>query len=103
MDLHILDIFLFFDFKTVYFHLTRGKPGTGNDIAVLVYAVVGIPMVGRNVVLNSAEAGSPELFDRGVKDKMEHSAFLLIVVEDSDVLVALVIGESAENAVKVVV
>ena len=60
-------------------------------------------MVGCNVVLHAAKTGSPQPFDRRIKNKMEHSAFLLIVVEDRDVLVALVIRKAAENAVEVVV
>jgi hypothetical protein len=102
-DLHILDIFLFFNFKTVYFHLTWGKPSTGDNITMLIYAVVRIPMIGRNVVLDSAEAGSPQALYRGLEYQMEHSAFALIVIEDCNVLVALVIGKAAENAVEIVV
>jgi hypothetical protein len=60
-------------------------------------------MVGGNVVFNSAEAGSPQAFDRRIKDQMEHSAFALIVIEDRDVLIALGIGKAAENSVEVVV
>ena len=38
--LHILDIFLFFDLKTVYLHLTGRKPSAADDITVLIDAVI---------------------------------------------------------------
>ena len=38
--LHILDIILFFNLKTVYLHLTGRKPSDADDIAVLIDAVI---------------------------------------------------------------
>ena len=72
--------FLFFNLEAVDLHLTRSKPGSTDYVAVIGDAVIGIPMVGGNVVLNTAEAGSPQTLDRGIEQQMEHSAFLLIVV-----------------------